>query len=203
MRTFVIILMLLSLASCGWARQEFKGNDGFASPSCVVSKIDKTTTITCPDGSSQTIYDGESAVGSAGPSGPSGAPGIAGSNGHSMVFNTLSASNSDCSNGGSIILLAIDSNDNNILDVDDSNLQSAVVCNGEVGATGAQGIPGQAAPPTSFTPVAIIDPCSDSAGIVDEVFIKLANGLLLASFSDNVSGLNTRFSVIPSWKFSN
>lgn len=64
---------------------------------------------------------------------------------------------------------------------------------GNTGATGAQGPAGTPAPATPFTPVALVNPCGDNPSIRDEVFLRLSNGMLLASFSDNASGLNTRF----------
>jgi hypothetical protein len=42
----------------------------------------------------------------------------------------------------------------------------------------------------------IIDPCGDAPGKVDEVLLRLSTGETLVSFSDNSSGLNTRFSVL-------
>lgn len=42
----------------------------------------------------------------------------------------------------------------------------------------------------------IIDPCGDAAGKVDEIILQLSNGQLLASFSDNSNGKNTRFSLL-------
>jgi hypothetical protein len=61
---------------------------------------------------------------------------------------------------------------------------------GPQGPAGAQGPAGQAAV------LEIIDPCGDAPGIHDEVILRLANGQLLASFSQNASGLNTRFSIL-------
>jgi hypothetical protein len=49
-------------------------------------------------------------------------------------------------------------------------------------------------PPTSI--VEVINPCEDHPTVVDEVILKLQDGNLLASFSDNQSGLNTRFSLL-------
>jgi hypothetical protein len=49
-------------------------------------------------------------------------------------------------------------------------------------------------PPTSI--VEVIDPCGDAPGIFDEVLLKLENDQILASFSQNQSGLNTRFSLL-------
>lgn len=44
--------------------------------------------------------------------------------------------------------------------------------------------------------VAVLDPCGDTAGVVDEVLLKLSNGQVLASFSDKANGKNTRFSIL-------
>jgi hypothetical protein len=41
----------------------------------------------------------------------------------------------------------------------------------------------------------IVDPCGDGPGF-DEIFLRLGDGRLVASFSDNANGLNTRFSVL-------
>lgn len=71
--------------------------------------------------------------------------------------------------------------------------------NGNDGANGQDGIngtDGADAPPTAYTPVALVNPCGDAAGIADEVFIQLANGQLIASYSANANGLNTRFAVL-------
>lgn len=68
--------------------------------------------------------------------------------------------------------------------------------NGTDGNDGSNGVDGHDAPPTSFSPVGIINPCGDAVNIYDEVFIKLANGMILASFSDNANRKNTRFSVL-------
>ena len=73
---------------------------------------------------------------------------------------------------------------------------TVVVYNGTNGVDGADGQDGQDAslPPTSI--VAVIDPCGDAPGIYDEVLLKLQDGNILASFSQNQSGLNTRFSLL-------
>lgn len=44
--------------------------------------------------------------------------------------------------------------------------------------------------------VAIVDPCGDSPGIIDEVFLRLKDRSLVASFSNNVNGDYTRFSIL-------
>lgn len=49
--------------------------------------------------------------------------------------------------------------------------------------------------------VSIKDVCGDKAGVYDEVFLVLSTGEMLSSFSDNVSGLNTRFSKLTPGSF--
>lgn len=73
---------------------------------------------------------------------------------------------------------------------------NVVVKNGTPGADGAAGAPGTDAI------VQIIDPCGDAPGIYDEVILKLSNGTLLASFSDNANGNNTRFSVLTAGNYT-
>ena len=70
------------------------------------------------------------------------------------------------------------------------------------GVQGDQGIQGPVGPQgpagsSTYSIVEIIDPCGDAPGKYDEVILKLANGQYLASFSDNASGLNTRFGILP------
>ena len=67
---------------------------------------------------------------------------------------------------------------------------------GQKGDTGSQGPAGQSAPVTPFSAVTIVDPCGDKSGVYDEVLLKLADGTILASFSDDVNGKNTRFSLL-------
>lgn len=67
---------------------------------------------------------------------------------------------------------------------------------GAQGPAGSDGADGEDAPPTPYTPVALINPCGDAPGIADEVFILLANGQLIASFSQSANGDNTRFAVL-------
>jgi hypothetical protein len=141
----------------------------------------------------------EGAIGPEGSVGPQGNPG---SNGHSIVMTTVDANMDTCLNGGQILLLATDINDNGVLDSNDANFQSLTICNGLNGQDGNNGIDGNTGPagpsgaPSAFTPVGIVDPCGTAPGIYNEVFLRLANGMLLASFSDNASGENTRFSVL-------
>ena len=67
---------------------------------------------------------------------------------------------------------------------------------GDQGETGPQGVPGEAAV------VGVIDPCGDYPGVYDEVVLRLANGQLLSSFSDNANGKNTRFSILTQGSYT-
>jgi len=137
--------------------------------------------------------------GNNGSNGLNGKDGSNGINSHSAVFSTTSASETQCPNGGTIFMIGIDTNDNQTLDTFDTNIQTMIVCNGldgekgEKGNKGDKGDTGNTSPPAQFTPIAIIDPCGDASGIYDEVFLKLYDGSILASFSDTVDGKNTRF----------
>lgn len=70
---------------------------------------------------------------------------------------------------------------------------------GAKGDTGIQGIAGingtngTNAPVNPYDIAGLINPCGDAPGIYDEVFIKLNNGIVLASFSANYAGDYTRF----------
>lgn len=126
--------------------------------------------------------------GSSGNEGEQGTPGVAGSNGHSVVFASVAATKQQCKNGGSVLLTALDVNDNLVLDSGDANLTATNICNGKNGKVKKKRNP--------YKIVGLIDPCGDAPGVHDEVFIKFQNGTIIASFSDSASGLNTRFSVL-------
>jgi hypothetical protein len=100
-----------------------------------------------------------------------------------------------CDNGGSTVLSGLDSDRNGVLDAIEVTA-SADLCNGRDGAAGEDGEDGEDAVLPGFTPVAVVDVCGDAPGVYDEVLLRLANGQLLASFSDNASGANTRFSIL-------
>lgn len=192
------ILMLLLLTSCG---PNFRSVQ-FTNVNCHVSRNEGITTINCPDGSITTIKDGQDGI--------TGSTGNSGTNGHSAAFSQSSVDTSVCTNGGYAISAGVDLNDNHLLELTETT-QVAIICNGlngqngsngstgatgQAGTNGTNGTNGQDAPPTAFTPVGLVDPCGDAPGRYDEVFLKLANGMLLASFSDNANGMNTRFSVL-------
>jgi hypothetical protein len=105
----------------------------------------------------------------------------------SVVFDMIPSEVSNCSNGGATYLIGYDSNSNNVLDTGDTNITSSTICNGTNG---------QDVAPSPFSPTSVLDPCGDAPGKLDEVLLKLHNGMVLASVSDNTNGKNTRFSII-------
>jgi len=132
--------------------------------------------------------------------GQPGAPGAPGQDGHVSLLTLVSGAPT-CANGGTTILAGIDLDDDLVLAGEEVR-QSSEICNGLNGQDGANGqdgqdgADGQDAPPTPFTPVGLVNPCGDAPGIYDEVFIRLSNGTMIASFSENSNGKNTRFSVL-------
>lgn len=175
--------------------------------SCTLTDNGSLITISCPDGTKSSFLkpkDGKDGIESVGPKGDTGSPGKNGSDGYSIVF--LITPSLTCAAGGQMVMIASDTNRNNVLDITiDSNLSSYDICNGlsgkdgvdgKNGIDGRDGADGINAPPSAFTPVFVVDPCNDALGIYDEVLLKLSNGSMLASFSDNPSGKNTRFSLL-------
>lgn len=132
------------------------------------------------------------ATGTAGPQGAQGNPGSNGSNGsdgadgYSIVTQTATIAVNDviCPGGGTRLYLAQDTDRDGLWSPLDGHQQMMSICNGVD------------APPTPYTPVGFIDPCGDAPGVYDEVFMRLQNGMLLASFSDNFAGDNTRLSIL-------
>jgi hypothetical protein len=121
--------------------------------------------------------------------------GTNGSNGHSAAFSQAVADISVCPTGGTVLSVGVDLDDDSLLQP--SEVTGVVAtCNGLVGATGSSGADGVSPVLPGFVPVAILDPCGTNPGLHNEVFMKLANGMVLASFSDNANGLNTRISVL-------
>lgn len=152
------------------------------------------------------------AAGTNGTDGAQGFPGIdglrgpIGPQGYSIV--TLVTPALTCPNAGVTTIIARDANYSGALELSvDEQVQEFTICNGTDGANGTNGVngtngqDGQDAPPTAFTPVEIIDPCGDTPTIYDEVLLRLADGSVLASFSDNANGQNTRFSLLKPGSF--
>lgn len=127
--------------------------------------------------------------GSTGPVGPTGPQGPSGTNGVSIIAASVSASASQCPNGGSIIMMAQDTQGTGVYSTSDANQTSVVVCNGVDGTT-----------PMSV--IGPITPCGPNSSPYKEVLLCLNNGGVLADFSDNASGLNTRLAFIPAGTYN-
>lgn len=132
-------------------------------------------------------HDGAAGTpGSKGDTGEKGSDGATGEPGYSIVSLTETVAVGDifCTEGGTRIRLAQDTNRNDIWDVTDRSQSMFSVCHGRVGPAGPA------------IPLEILDPCGDDASITDEVLVRLTDGRLLASFSENANGKNTRFSLL-------
>lgn len=122
-----------------------------------------------------------------GKDGLNGEDGQDGTDGYSSLIRLVNEDDGgglSCDDGGITVLSGLDTNRDATLSIDEV-LSSADVCHGE------------AAENPEFDIVELIDPCGDAPGIYDEVLLQLQSGAIIASFSQNSSGLNTRLSVIP------
>lgn len=68
---------------------------------------------------------------------------------------------------------------------------------GAQGLSGPQGVPGLDASLPGLTPLELVNPCGEAAGLLDEVFIRTADSTLLAVVADNSNGKNPRLAVVP------
>ena len=175
---FTTLTILTTLAACGRDVRTYRyGKDG-------------------KDGKSIQGPQGEmGSVGDTGSQGDVGDTGADGQNGHSSLVDLVlpgDGGGASCLNGGATIVVGLDLDDDLVLGLTEIT-KSRDVCNGLDGAAGEDGLD---APVNPYAPVALVNPCNDAPGIFDEVFIRLSNGSLIASFSQNLSGLNTRLSVL-------
>lgn len=142
--------------------------------------------------------------GADGQDGADGVNGTDGQDGYSSVMSVFDAGEM-CAFGGSIVFSAQDSNKSGALELEqDSNIMSFIICNGQDGMNGADGQDGadgaDGQDGESF-PVEVIDPCGDTAGIIDEVLLRMPDGSILASISQSPNGKNTRLSILPSGNY--
>jgi hypothetical protein len=116
-----------------------------------------------------------------------------GKDGISLVAsNGVLIANSACTTGGNVTSIYQDIDKNGSVTLGIDKLQSTfITCNGIEGSAGATG---------SSSILTIIDLkhdiCGQASSNFSEVIIKLADGRYLASFSDNVYGDNTRFTIL-------
>jgi len=117
--------------------------------------------------------------------GDAGSNGLDGYNGLLSTLRFTSDASVCASEAGVFVKTGLDMNRNNVLDLSEVQ-DSEVVCDGANG---------EDAPNQQYGIVNIIDPCGASGGH-DEVLLKLANGTIIASFSNNAAGNMTRFSIL-------
>ena len=125
--------------------------------------------------------------------GVAGATGSAGTNGVSMVFQVVAATPAQCQAGGTNILMALDSDRSGNLSASDQNFQSTVLCNGQDGKN---------AQTSSYTPVEPILACGNAVAY-KEVLLRLSDGQVLGSFSQDTGGTMTRLSFLPDGTYMN
>lgn len=111
-----------------------------------------------------------------------------GQNGTSVVFTTAAASAQECPTGGNVLLMASDTLGTGVWDPTDANQQSMMICNG---------VQGQAGPPSPFSPIYPITPCGANSSPWKEVLLCLEDGSILADFSEDMQGEETRLAFIP------
>lgn len=121
--------------------------------------------------------------------GPKGDPGVS----YLIDIKEVSVSVTRCLSESALMLTIYQDNNRDGLMGGDEVYSVSYLCNG---ANGLQGEQGEQGIPGLDAVAEILDPCGDAPGIYDEVILRLSTGQLLASFSDNASGLNTRFSLL-------
>lgn len=122
--------------------------------------------------------------------GTNGANGSDGKDGNGVAFAVVNASAEQCPSGGSTILMATDVGNTGVYDVNASNQQSMTICNG------------QNAVAPAYTPVEPIYACGNNVAY-KEVLLRLSNGQVLGSVSDNTSGKMTRLAFLTDGNFVN
>ena len=140
--------------------------------------------------------------------GPAGRDGVHGVNGMNTVFTQIPATLDQCEAGGTVLLMALDSERTGNYSPMDVNQQSLIICNGVQGSTGAQGIAGStgatgATGATSpFSPMVPISPCGAASSPYKEVLLCLADGSVLSSFSATMAGADTRLAFLTAGTFT-
>ena len=134
-------------------------------------------------------------IGARGEAGNSGDDGKNASN--SLVVTERVTIDSDVceSEAGVMIKSGVDLNNNSILDADEVQNYS-FVCDGVRGISGENGNDGQNAV------VEIINPCLRAANMHNEIFLRLADGNIVCSFSDNFQGDNTHLALLYAGDFT-
>lgn len=125
-----------------------------------------------------------------GTNGSNGTNGTNGIDGKGVAFAVVAASVEQCPAGGSTILMATDIGNTGVYSVEAPNQQSMTVCNGQNAAVPA------------YSPVEAIYACGNNVAY-KEVLLRLQNGQVLGSFSNNTAGDMTRLAFLPDGNFMN
>lgn len=128
--------------------------------------------------------------GTNGSNGSNGANGSDGKDGNGVAFAVVAATVQQCPSGGSTILMATDVGNTGVYSVTAPNQQSMTVCNG------------QNATVPAYSPVEAIYACGNNVAY-KEVLLRLQNGQVLGSFSNNTAGDMTRLAFLPDGNFMN
>lgn len=100
------------------------------------------------------------------------------------AIHMVDASAEQCAAGGKVYEVYLDDNENQSRDVDEVAISTQVVCNGAN------------APTSAYAPAEVIVPCGNT-GSFSEVLLRLHNGQVLVSFSNNTEGSMTRLTLLP------
>lgn len=150
------------------------------------ASVKPQTTIVCNGTAGQSTVG---ATGATGPVGPTGNTGSVGPSGVSVVYATTPATTEQCANGGTVIIMADDTNGDGVPDAGDANMQSTVLCNGTDGTNGTS--------PT-YTPVIVIQPCGANSSAYKEALLGLQGGAIFSEFTGNGSDANSvRNTLLP------
>lgn len=109
------------------------------------------------------------------------------------------ATQAECSAGGNILEVFVDDDHDGIKNELEHIVSSSPVCNGQNGVNGQNGAD---APIPAYGFVEAIFPCGNTTAF-KEVLIRMQNGQVLASFSDNPQGAMTRLVLIPDGTYMN
>lgn len=169
----VNILIAVAVIGCGYPDTRIvRGRDGTNGERGEAGE--KGDTVVGPKGD-----NGESIVGPKGDQGEQGTNGVNGTNGTNGLNGVDGIDGKDGTNG-----------------IDGVNGTNGI--NGRDGTNGADGADGADGKDAIIT---VIDPCGDTPNIIDEVLLVMSDGKILASFSENVEGRNTRFVLVPDGTF--
>lgn len=187
------IIGLILLGACGFGQETYRitagpvGTAGKNGKSCTVSTVSEGALISCDDGTSSLVKNG--AEGDTGSQGVAGIAGVNGTNGTSCSVLTIAVGDPVAANGGSLITCGATTS----LLLNGTNGANGV--NGSNGSNGSNGTNGTNAVLPAYSVVQVVDPCGPQSS-QDEVFLKLQNGMLVASFSDNTAGAYTHFAIL-------